>query len=722
MTQPDDAASLRIPLVDPEWSNLELALALAGAGFYVLPTRDDGDAKHAGSVLGKGWPAKSSRDPEVIVSWFAGTDHRVAIHCGRSGLVVFDLDHPEKVPDKLGKAIANEAPPFQATRPEEPGRGHALFRQPAGRRIGNRAGKLGKEFGEVRGTNGIILVGGPGREWLQTGDVPELPTYVAELLPDVEDGEAAVSDAELLRFMAAHTLGVRPEKLSGILTGFAQLVDAGGSRHDAAVSCACWAVREVIAGLIPARKAFRELGDAFVTAMAEVRTPTDRVLERARAEAEFASAVAWAIGQIDSAPAGIDVEEGDTPVEDLAERARAAAREAQIEAEVERLEIRAEAARRLTLQANKDRPRIADGLVFDFDAIQPPTMLLDSLIPEDAIGIVGGKSGAYKSFLAVAWGCSIAAGRPWLDRTEFKVRRALKVLYVAAEGPAGVAARIRAWQAVTGISVRDKLVLYPRPISLTDPAQVEELIEVVAEHGFEFLIIDTLHRSMPGVEENSSTEFGAVFEAVAPLRDQHECGLLFVDHTGHAGERLRGTSSKGDDADYVLLASYDGVDRSAGVQRELRVFKLKDWDSSDRWPIRLDEVEGQAVPIVTIGAIGDAEPVTADHGWFAVPRALIPDVVRANEGKAGDAACDIWRVLFNNGGMRGLTKAEIQKTLKQAADAFADYVAPTEGSFNRGMALLAEQGAIDKGETDSRFLALAPVVRQVPPNDLQKGV
>ena len=44
-----------------------------------------------GGVLGKGWQHKTTRDRDEIIATFAGTDHGVFIHAGRSGLVIIDM-------------------------------------------------------------------------------------------------------------------------------------------------------------------------------------------------------------------------------------------------------------------------------------------------------------------------------------------------------------------------------------------------------------------------------------------------------------------------------------------------------------------------------------------------------------------------------------------------------------------------------------------------------
>ena len=137
--------ALSIPDIDPDADKLTAALAYAGAGWYVLPVLPS--TKHPGSVVGKGWHTQSSRDPKVIAAWFAGTDHDIALHCGRSGAIVFDVDDPDKVPPVLAKHLATA--PFQSTRPDVPGRGHYLFLQPPGRTLGNKGGRLGGAWGEI---------------------------------------------------------------------------------------------------------------------------------------------------------------------------------------------------------------------------------------------------------------------------------------------------------------------------------------------------------------------------------------------------------------------------------------------------------------------------------------------------------------------------------------------------------------------------------------------
>ena len=106
-------SGLRIPDVS-DMDALSAALAYAQAGWYVLPVKKG--SKHPGSVVGNRWHLLSSCEPDVIVSWFAGTDHGVALHLGRSGAVAFHVDDAMRMPEVLARAIVLANPPRQSTR------------------------------------------------------------------------------------------------------------------------------------------------------------------------------------------------------------------------------------------------------------------------------------------------------------------------------------------------------------------------------------------------------------------------------------------------------------------------------------------------------------------------------------------------------------------------------------------------------------------------------
>lgn len=142
--------TLHVPDVGPDDDTLGAAPAYAAAGWYCLPVRRRA-RKHPGSVVGNAWQHQSTRDPEQLAAWLAGTDHGIALHAGRSGAVVADVDHPDRLPDALGQAIAAAVPP-----------GHV---RPQGRRRGvpARPDAVGPDRGAQGGPRRLPARDGRGR-------------------------------------------------------------------------------------------------------------------------------------------------------------------------------------------------------------------------------------------------------------------------------------------------------------------------------------------------------------------------------------------------------------------------------------------------------------------------------------------------------------------------------------------------------------------------------
>ena len=287
---------------------LAAALAYANAGWYVLPVRTD--TKHPGSVVGAGWPSMSSRDAKTITAWFAGTDHGIALHCGRSGAVVLDVDDYEHIPDDIIAAIENTQCPYQSTRADEPGRGHYLMANETGRRIGNGLGKLATtpKWGEVRGANGVIIVApsmhpsGGHYRWERTGAVPPIPEYLAEALPDSTNPNATATDAEIDKFLATHTETTKPEALTGLTKALAAKLAAGHSCHTSTLGVLTDAMAEAAAGYYDARTATRTLYPLYRDTVT-TGTSTGRILTKTEAKQSYTGIIAWAIGQAEAGAA-----------------------------------------------------------------------------------------------------------------------------------------------------------------------------------------------------------------------------------------------------------------------------------------------------------------------------------------------------------------------------------------------------------------------------------
>lgn len=279
-------------------SAMAAAFAYIRSGLYIGPLRQG--TKNPGSMLGKGWHAKTFNDAESVATWYAGADLGLFLHCGRSGLVVLDVDAPDEVPESWWPLL--DTMPFQRSRPSNGRRGHYVAQAPPGRRIGNSIGRARKGWGEVRGENGVIVLAptrhekadeGAAYEWVRSGPIPTLPGLIADLLPDQAGRRTdAATDAAVQAFRTGCSEGARPAMATVPLRSFARAVECGGSRHVEAVRVATWMAEEIAAGLYPS-DALDTLESMFRGSYAEDERRRHRGDGR-----EWAGILAWAVGRV----------------------------------------------------------------------------------------------------------------------------------------------------------------------------------------------------------------------------------------------------------------------------------------------------------------------------------------------------------------------------------------------------------------------------------------
>jgi hypothetical protein len=136
---------------------MKAALVLARKGLRVHPCRP-GDK----IPLLKDWPARATTDPDTIKEWWRQwPDVNVAVATGpESGIAVLDVDGPEG--ERSLADLERQYSPLPDAYPMQwtgGGRGgwQAFFAYPAGRKVGNSAGRLGPKL-DTRGDRGFVLV------------------------------------------------------------------------------------------------------------------------------------------------------------------------------------------------------------------------------------------------------------------------------------------------------------------------------------------------------------------------------------------------------------------------------------------------------------------------------------------------------------------------------------------------------------------------------------
>lgn len=224
---------------------------------------------------------------------------------------------------------------------------------------------------------------------------------------------------------------------------------------------------------------------------------------------------------------------------------------------------------------------------------QPPLRWrLKGIFPETGIGAIYGPSASGKSFLGLDLGISVALGAAWFGHRSY----AAPVTYIMLEGEGALRNRIEAWEKHNQKQVPSDFRAMAQPFELADSTQVNELGALVPSGGV--VIIDTLNRAAPGLDENSSQDMGRILAGMKRLQEITGGLVLIVHHTGKdASKGLRGHSS--------LFAALDGVievERS-GASRSWSAAKVKDGEDGKQVPFKLN--------VIDLGTDSDSDPIVS---------------------------------------------------------------------------------------------------------------
>jgi hypothetical protein len=101
-------------------------------------------------------------------------------------------------------------------------------------------------------------------------------------------------------------------------------------------------------------------------------------------------------------------------------------------------------------------------------AMEPPAWLIEGVYVQDGLCQIYGDPSSYKTFLALAVGCSVATGKPFLGKIE--PGRVGDVVYISAEGGRGIGKRLRAWETANGGCEADRFFAIAEPVDLLHDA------------------------------------------------------------------------------------------------------------------------------------------------------------------------------------------------------------------------------------------------------------
>jgi hypothetical protein len=181
----------------------------------------------------------------------------------------------------------------------------------------------------------------------------------------------------------------------------------------------------------------------------------------------------------------------------------------------------------------------------DQDAVwsMPPVeFLVDQLLPESAFCMMYGAPGTGKSFLAIDMALSVAHGTEWQG---FEVKQG-SVLYIAGEGVGGFGKRWKAWSKHKGVTDKAPLFVLPLAVNFMDEDEMTRLMLTIdrLDQRFAMVVVDTVHRSMHGAEENSAAEMAKFIDACDAIQRHTGGTMLAVHHAGKSTTQgARGSNS-----------------------------------------------------------------------------------------------------------------------------------------------------------------------------------
>ncbi len=194
--------------------------------------------------------------------------------------------------------------------------------------------------------------------------------------------------------------------------------------------------------------------------------------------------------------------------------------------------------------------------------ISPTLWLIWNYLEANALIVLLGAPGTYKSFMAISWLLSIASGVPWHGN---KVDQGI-VFYLPGEGYHGLPKRIKAWSIETGIDVgASPFFISTSPVHMLEhgsaKAAGEAILKLVEQHGKPAAIcIDTLARNFGPGDENSTADMSRFLVHLDKYLG-FNCSIIIVHHTGH-GNNSRGRGSSAligaTDAEFLLNKTGEG--------------------------------------------------------------------------------------------------------------------------------------------------------------------
>lgn len=193
----------------------------------------------------------------------------------------------------------------------------------------------------------------------------------------------------------------------------------------------------------------------------------------------------------------------------------------------------------------------------ELESLPDPEWIVDKLLTESGLSMLWAGSDAYKTFVAIDMGMSIATGLPWHGHI---VRHGL-VVYVAAEDATGVRSRMIGWRETRGKDNNlssPKIRIFKDGFALVEDAQ--KLVEAIVNLGEMpvLVVLDTVARTFGAGNENQTQDMNAYIRAADLIRGVTGAAVMVVHHTGRNEEKERGNLALRAACDTIIAVKRSG--------------------------------------------------------------------------------------------------------------------------------------------------------------------
>lgn len=248
----------------------------------------------------------------------------------------------------------------------------------------------------------------------------------------------------------------------------------------------------------------------------------------------------------------------------------------------------------INLKMNPSRASEIENRLVGLSAIEPvltSNYMVKGWLDRNCLSMFYGPSNAGKTFVALDVAMHIAADKPW---------RGLKVnggpvLYIAAEGGAGIRNRIAAIKHDRPDLAAAPFTLLPVGLDLHGQGDALAVCEIMPDDNPALVVVDTLARSMGVGDENTARDAAMFIRNCDLIRQATGAHVMVIHHTGKDEDRgARGSSA--------LRAA---VDNEIQVTADWEIISRKQRDQEPPGPLHFK------LRSVTLGKDEDGDPVTS---------------------------------------------------------------------------------------------------------------